>query len=293
MFSEIFLPIVLALIMFGVGMSLTFIDFRKIWQHPRPVLLGLVAQMILLPAVAFLLAFLSGLPPEVQAGIVLIAICPGGTTANLVTYMLKGNVALAVTLEAANAILVNITLPLLLQLTLVVFLSQTEAQVQLDAWEIITKVVLVVMLPTFAGVMVRRYFARRVQKIRKPLDYILPVLLAISFLGVILLDNPEESASLVLARLPGIVLMAVLLNVLGMLAGFYFTRRFNKRIENGVAIAVMVGLQNSSLALYIAKTMLHSQPMAEVAIVYGSFTFFSTLGIGWLLKRFYTDPIAS
>ena len=97
-FSTYFLPGVLALIMFGMGTSLTTKDFRNIFLSPKAVIIGLICQMILLPAVAIGLASISGLPAEFQVGLVLIAACPGGAVSNLLSYMLKGNLALSVSL---------------------------------------------------------------------------------------------------------------------------------------------------------------------------------------------------
>ena len=111
LFSQYILPVTLGLIMINLGLSLHLEDFRLIFSEPKALIAGLFCQMILLPAIAFTVAALSNLPDPIKIGIVLISICPGGATSNLITYLLKGNVALSISLTSINSILILFTIP--------------------------------------------------------------------------------------------------------------------------------------------------------------------------------------
>ncbi|MEZ5070565.1 MAG: bile acid:sodium symporter [Bacteroidales bacterium] len=118
LFSEIFLPVTLAVITLGMGLSLTTRDFRRIFAQPKAVIIGLCCQMILLPGIAFLIARSVHIDPLYSVGLMIIAACPGGATSNLITYILRGNVALSISMTAINSLITLITIPVIVTLSL-------------------------------------------------------------------------------------------------------------------------------------------------------------------------------
>jgi BASS family bile acid:Na+ symporter len=282
LFSEYFLPVTLAIITLGMGLSLTDRDFRKIFMQPKAVIIGLCCQMILLPLIAWLIARSIHIDPIFKVGLMIIAACPGGATSNLITYLLRGNVALSISMTALNSLITLITIPLVVHLSLVTFINE-DAAIRLNVGETIIKVFLITILPAFIGTRVRKNYPDFSIKLERPLRVILPLLLLLVYAGVILIDQGTGEATRIdfLRIFP----FALLLNILAMVSGFLVARVFRLRVINQFTISIEVGLQNSALAIFVAATLLESNDMALVPVVYGSFSFFSTLLFGWSVKK--------
>ncbi|MCK4750588.1 MAG: bile acid:sodium symporter family protein, partial [Bacteroidales bacterium] len=194
LFSDLFLPITLAIITLGMGLSLTDRDFRNIFAHPKAVITGLCCQMILLPLIAFLIARSIQLDPLFKVGIMVVAACPGGATSNLITYMLRGNVALSISMTAINSLITLITIPVIVTLSLGAFMHQ-DTTIRLDVGETIVKVLLITIFPAFAGTRIRKWRPVIAGKLERPLRIILPLLLLVIFAGVIFIDQGTGSAT--------------------------------------------------------------------------------------------------
>lgn len=268
--------------MFGMGSSLEVEDFKRIARRPKEILVGLTGQMVLLPALAFGLAALSSLPPYIKAGMVLIAACPGGTTANLVNYLLKGKLALSVSLTAVNSLLILITIPLLIRLGLMLFTGE-DTKVTLPFGNTVLKVFLTTLLPVGIGVLFRRKYRAKADWLQNIFKWLLPTLLAGAFAGVLFLG--EGKNEIPWQEFWRLFPYALALNIGAMLVAYTFSRTLLSQNKSWFTIAIAVGLQNSGLALFVAETLLKNREMALMAIVYGSFTFFSTTFMGWLLKK--------
>lgn len=282
LFSEIFLPLTLAIITLGMGLSLTQKDFRNIFLHPKAVITGLTCQMILLPLIAFGIASLFRLDPLFKVGLMIIAACPGGATSNLITYLLRGNVALSISMTALNSLITLITIPLIVTLALEAFVHR-DASIQLPVGETILNVFLITILPAYAGTRIRKWKPVFADSLERPLRIILPLLLLVIYAGVIFLNGGGESASR--RDLIRIFPLTLLLNMVAMTAGLLVARSMRLKVINQFTITIEVGLQNSALAIFVAATLLNNSTMAMVPVVYGSFSFFSTLGFGWLVKK--------
>jgi len=282
LFSEYFLPITLAIITLGMGLSLTDKDFKNIFMHPKAVIIGLCCQMILLPLIAWLIARSIQIDPLFKVGLMIIAACPGGATSNLITYLLRGNVALSISMTALNSIITLITIPLVVHLSLVAFINE-DAAIRLNVVETIIKVFLITIVPAFIGTRIRKNYPDFSFKLERPLRVVLPLLLLVVYAGVIFIDQGTGEAT----RIDFIKIFpfALLLNILAMISGFLVARVFRLRVINQFTISIEVGLQNSALAIFVAATLLNSNDMALVPVVYGSFTFFSTLLFGWSVKK--------
>jgi len=287
LFSGYFLPGTLAIITLGMGLSLTDRDFRNIFAQPKAVITGLSCQMILLPLIAFLIARSIHIDPLFKVGLMIIAACPGGATSNLITYLLRGNVALSISMTAINSLITLITIPLVVTLSLEAFIHEDTA-IHLNVGETILKVFLITLLPAFAGTRIRKKMPDFADKLERPLRIILPLLLFIVYSGVIFIDQGAESASW--SDFFKIFPYAMLLNATAMVAGLLIARLIRLNVKNQYTISIEVGLQNSALAIFVAATLLQSHSMALVPVVYGSFTFFSTLLFGWMVKKIGWHP---
>jgi BASS family bile acid:Na+ symporter len=290
LFSEIFLPVTLAVITLGMGLSLTENDFRNIFLQPKAVIIGLCSQMILLPLIAYAIASLFKMDPLFRVGLMIIAACPGGATSNLITYLLRGNVALSISMTALNSLITLITIPLVVTLSLEIFLHE-NTEIHLRVGNAILNVFLITIVPAITGTRIRKWRPQFADSLERPLRIILPTLLFLIYAGVIFLEGEGETATR--ADFITIFPFALLLNVIAMSVGFLVARTFRLRVINQFTITIEVGLQNSALAIFVAATLLKNHPMALVPVVYGSFTFFSTLFFGWVVKKLaWQSPVS-
>ncbi len=287
-FSEIFLPLTLAIITLGMGLSLTERDFRNIFLHPRAVTTGLISQILLLPLIAFALAHISNIDPLYKVGLMIIAACPGGATSNLVTYMLRGNVALSISMTAINSVITLITIPLVVTLSLEFFLHQ-DALIRLRVGETMINVFLITLLPAYVGTRIRKWKPLLADGLEKPLKIILPLLLALIYTGVVLLEQEGDPATR--GDIISIFPYALALNLAAMGSGLLVARLAGLKLRDRYTIVVEVGLQNSALAIFVSSTLLKSPAMSLVPVVYGAFTFFTTLLFGWIVKRLSKQEI--
>ena len=283
LFSGVFLPATLVVIMIGVGLSLTLQSFKSIILYPKAMLTGLFAQMGLLPIIAFVLADRMNIAPEYKVGLVIIAASPGGASSGLVNHLLRANVALSVSLTTINSLLVVFTMPYLTSLALERYMGNAVS-ISLPFARTVGDIALMTVAPALFGVLIRRIKPVFSRKLEQPLRYILPILLLMAFLGVIFFDTGGESHSY--AGALSLVKPVLLLNAISMVSGYIITRLMGLGSTSGITISTEVGLQNSSLAIYVAQSLLKSGPMALVGVVYGTLTFASTilmaLAIKWL-----------
>ena len=286
LFSDLFLPATLIIITFGLGLSISIQDVKNIILKPRNILIGLLSQMILLPVIAFLIAWITDLEPAYSVGLIIISICPGGATSNLVNYLLRGNVALSLSITVIHGFITTINIPLIAGLALTVFMRQ-HSDIEMPFLRSWLQIFLVTIIPAASGITIRKLREQFANKLDKPLRVILPVLLLVVYTGVIFLEEGEGGSS---NRDPAnflhLIPYTLGLNVMAMTVGYYVPRLFRLSKRNSYTIAVEVGLQNSALAIFVAGTLLDNYSMALVAVVYGSFSFFTTWLFGYLVKEY-------
>lgn len=283
---NILLSIGIALIMFGIGLNISFKSFKKIFTRPKSMITGLTCQMIILPAVAFLIAWFWPMKDTYKAGLVLVAACPGGTASNLVTHMLKGRVALSVSLTSFNSFLILVTIPFIVNLATNIFLGEPYS-LHLSIASTALDIGTTVLVPVLVGVVVHQFVPELTDRLKKTLRYILPAILLGMFL-IVILSSSSDSAGIALRDGLALLLPALLLNISTMLAGYYISRKVGIKNDGRFTIAIEMGLQNSALAIYIANSLVQDNDIAFVAIVYSSFSFFTTWAIAYVLKRFAT-----
>ena len=280
---DFLIDLVLAFITMSLGLNLSKIDFKNIIAFPGALSIGLVAQMILLPLSAVILMLLSNFNPEVKVGFIIIALCPGGVTSNLVSYLLKGNVALSISLTVVNGILCMFSLPILVNLALDYFINQTHV-IELPVFRTIQHIALVTVMPAALGLMIRNKLPKIADTLRPILKYLLPALLLFIFMTKMFAPVDKGGIALTQSELIEQGIWVLMLNFSGMFLGYLLGSSFKTSLQNKVTIMVEVGLQNTALALLIAGNILHNDNMQKPAMVYAILTFFSTLIFAWIIK---------
>jgi BASS family bile acid:Na+ symporter len=282
--SSLLMPIAIGIIMFGIGITLQFKDFVRVLVHPKAILTGLGCQLILLPALALLLATVWPLESVYQMGLVLVAACPGGTASNLVTHMLQGRVALSVSLTSFNSFLIPFTIPLIVNIASGLYLKESK-EISLEFWNTISELLYTVLAPVVVGVLFNQYFPKLAAKAKKPLKFLLPGILFAVFAYVLFFGDSEGSPDSA-QQYMHLVWPALAMNLVTIIIGFLMAGLMNIDKKGRFTIGIEMGLQNSALAIFIATDLLDNQKMAMMAIIYASFTFFTTLGTAWLLKKY-------
>lgn len=242
----------LGVVMFGMGLTLRPSDFKPVLQHPKDILVGELAQFLIMPSLAWLLCRLLALPEELALGVVLVGCCPGGTASNVICYLAKGDVALSVAMTGVSTLLAPLLTPAL------VWLLAGES-VDVDIAGMFLSIVQVVIVPIVLGFAANHYFNRTTRRIVPLLPMIST--LAIAFIiGIIVAHN---AASILACSL--IVAVAVILhNVLGLALGYGLAALTGSEPSKRSAIAIEVGMQNSGLATSLATTHFALFPLAAV-----------------------------
>jgi len=279
LFSDKLLPAAIALVMLGIGTGLRMENFTSIFRHPRSIFVGLGGQMLFLPAFAFLIAIIWPVDPIFKVGLIILAACPGGSASNLITYILNAKVALSVSLTAINSFLILFTVPLFVSVAQTVFMRETS-NIVLPFWNTVGEIALTVILPCAVGVMLNHLFNRTMERIQQALKFIMTGVLLVVFIGVFLASENDDSISLF--DQPIVLIAALLLNVGAFFGGVFISEFFGLPSKEKVTIGIEVGLQNSALAIFVASSLLGSNEMAMVAVMYSLFSFFTTFFFGWV-----------
>ena len=286
------LPLTLALVMIGIGMSLTAKDFRNVLLFPKSVMIGLAMQLIVLPAIAFGIAAMAPLSPELKVGIVLISAAPGGAISNLLNHLFKANLALSVSITALNGFLTVFTIPAIMGLALSVFMNH-EREIHLDFLPTFIEILQITVLPCILGMLIRHFLPYISIKAEKPLNYLMPITLG-TVMAATIYFKQGEVVGVSLSDYLWVVPYALLLNVSGILTGYYLPALFGIKLRNRLTIAIEVGLQNTGLAIAIATStnLLNSPVMAIPSAIYALFTFFTAVAWGLLVVRRYKVAMA-
>ncbi len=275
--TDIMLPISLAIIMLGMGLSLVPLDFKRVALYPKAASIGLLNQIIILPIVGFLLLWLFGLKnPELAVGIMILAACPGGPTSNLISHISRGDTALSITLTAISSLIAVITIPLIINLALAYFMQQGE-YVPLPVFDTIIKLTLITLLPVSIGMIIRAKAINFANKMNKPVKIVSGILLFLIIFAAIM-NNREIFASSFLDIGP----VALSLNIVMLLIGYLSARMMKLRTAQSITISVESGIQNGTLGIMIASTLLHNDMMAISPAIY-SLIMFMTAGfiVSW------------
>jgi len=260
--TEIFLPVALAFIMFSMGLTLTADDFRLVLRRPRAVALGLACKMLVLPLVALAVIALFRPPAEFAVGLMILAVCPGGITANLLTHLAGGATALAVTLTAVSSITDTVTVPLVVNWARAHCAGQ-QGTVDLPVARMTGGVFAVATVPLLAGMLVNRIAPGLAAKSQGIARRISTGLFALIVVGAF------ASQWRVMTTHAGDVLPpAIAVNVVVMVIAFFGARLTGLDRRDRIALVLETGLQNGALGIFVAATLLGSQAMMVPSIVY-------------------------
>ena len=276
---------VLATIMFGIGLSINLDDLKQIYHSPKAFFYGLFAQMILLPVIAFLIMYLTDLPPAIKVGFIILAACPGGTTSGFINVLFRGNVALSVTLTTINSILTLLTIPLLVEIALTVYLGR-HSQFELPFMESFLQIFFVTLLPATVGIFVRLKWNNLAEKIQKPVRTAMIILFAGVYSIITFADESKGGSGIQIAEALKIFPYALLLNLAGFVAGFLMGFISRKGVRTGFTIGIEVALQNTTLALLVGGTLIQNNDMVKPALVYAMFSFWTALIFGVIVKKY-------
>ena len=245
-----YITILLGIVMFGMGMTLRFEDFRLVLERPKDVLIGTVAQFGIMPLLAWILAHAFSLPPELAAGVILVGTCPGGTSSNVMTYLARGDVALSVSMTMASTILAPIMTPLLT-------LWLAGQWIDIPAGKMMISIAQVVIAPIVLGLLINHFFERPVQKAIK----VLPL---ISVVAIVLIVGAVVSAHAARIMETGALILVVVMchNLLGYALGFSVAKLLHMDMAKVKAVSIEVGMQNSGLAASLA--LLHFGAAAAI-----------------------------
>ncbi len=275
--TAFFLPASLFIIMLGLGLSLEIADFKRIITYPKAIILGITNQVILLPLVGFGIAKLFNLDPVLAVGIMILVSCPGGVTSNLYSHLSKGDTALSVTLTAISSIVSIVTIPLIINFGLVQFMSEGQT-IHLPLLKTIGQIMGLTIIPIALGMFINSKKTQFAQRMDKTVKVASIVILFVIILGVILKEKDNLPDFF---RQVGLAILA--LNVITMLIGFYTSKITRLNLAQSITISLESGLQNGTLALVIALSILHNAEMAIPAAVYSLLMFLTG---GFMIWRF-------
>jgi BASS family bile acid:Na+ symporter len=265
--TELFLPFSLAVIMFGMGLSLRLEDFRRILVYPMAVSIGLLNQLVLLPLVAFGIAVGFALPPELAVGLMILAACPGGATSNLITHLAKGDAALSITLTAFSSLITVASIPFVVNYSIAYFIPGGEAQ-QLSVVGTVLSVLLITIIPVALGMLVLEKAPARAAKWDGPFRK----LSLVFFIVIIVAAIAKERANLVqyfVEAGPA----ALALNVATLALGFVMAKLARLDFRQGMTVAIESGIQNGTLGITIAATLLMNSVMTIPSAIYSLLMF--------------------
>lgn len=273
------LPIAIAIIMCGIGMTLSGGDFRRIAERPKPVLVGLLGHYTLLPLLGFAVAWLFRLPTEFAVGLVLVAACPSGSTSNALTYLARGNVALAVTLTVISALVTFISVPLLVNLALQMFGGEAR-DIRLPVGQTIAHLAVLVLIPVLLGMGIRRIAPGFVRHVEPWVSKFALAFLVLLVVGIVI----SERANLPIwfAQM-GPAAMTLCCAAIGL--GFLLGRITGLVLRDAITVGMEVGVQNGTLAIVIALTLLQSPQIALPGAMYGLLMYFPALAMVALGRR--------
>jgi BASS family bile acid:Na+ symporter len=280
--SAVVLPIALAIIMLGMGLSLLPEDFQRVKKYPKAVAIGLISQLVFLPIIGFVITKILPMQPAIAMGLMIVALCPGGASSNIFTFLAQGDVALSVTLTAFSSLITVFSIPILGNLAYQHFIGQS-AVIALPIGNTILQIFLMTLLPVGIGMGVRQIFPEVARRLEKVTNRLAVGLLAIIIIMLIIREWN---------RLPSFIVQVglgvVLLNIISMLAGFSASKLFNLSPAQQICIAIEVGIQNGTLAIAITAGLLNNPDMAIPAAIYSLFmsvTGFIAVGCGRRLAK--------
>ena len=261
-FTQVLLPASLALIMFGMGLSLTIADFKRLLNTPRAVSMGLFGQMICLPLMAFLLCLAFSVEPHIAIGLMVLAACPGGTSSNLLSHIGRANLALSVSLTAITTVICVVSTPWLIKFSVDYFTILPDEPFSLLNTSL--SLLVITLIPIVIGMSVRHFaldFANRTEAFFRHLS----TLFLITMIILISIDEKE----MIMNSFPDVFILTFTLNILATVVGVIIARLGRLNDNDAVTLGIEIGTQNATMSILISVSFLNNSEYAIASGVYG------------------------
>ena len=276
--TTIGLPVALGIIMFGLGLSLTPGDFARVLKQPKAVIVALLCQLVLLPAICFGLVLAFQLPPVLAVGMMMLAASPGGTTANLYSHLFRGDVAMNISLTAVNSVISVVTLPLITNFAIIYF-DPFDSQLGMQ-WSKVLEVFAIVLVPLAIGMVVRRFWPAFAKAMDKPVRIASIIILVVVIAGAV-----ASNWTLLVENFARLSVITVVFCLISLSVGYLVPRLLKVGKRQAIAASFEIGIHNATLAIVIAQTVLGSMELSLPAAVYGVLMFFVAFGFGFLIRE--------
>lgn len=267
--TTIILALSLVIIMFGMGLSLTIVDFKRVFIEPKAIIIGLISQLIILPAIGFLLISIFDVRPEIAIGLIILAACPGGPTSNLITHLAKGDTALSVSLTAISSFVTLLSIPIIINLGLRTVLG-SSTEIQLDVAQTIAQVFIIVIFPISVGMIIKAKKQAFAKRMEKPVRIASTIVFVLVLVGVIV---SQKENIIPYAKEAGFI--SLMLNVLTMSLGILIARLMKLSRKQAISVSIESGIQNGTLAIAIATGLLMNAEYAIAPAIYSLIMFFT------------------
>ncbi|WP_143873693.1 bile acid:sodium symporter family protein [Catenovulum sediminis] len=265
--SQVILPASLFIIMLGMGLSLKLTDFSRVLLQPKAAIIGIACQMLLLPLVGFIFVWLFSLQAELAVGLMLLTFCPGGVTSNMYSYLANGDTALSISLTAVVSLFAPFTIPLLTVWMMELFMNESQ-HFSLPIGKTMIQLSAITLLPVAIGMWLHRQFPVFAHKADKPVKALSLIFLFLIIAGIVA-NEWENMAGYFVAT--GLATLS--LNVTTLMLGFYLAKQFGLNKRQSTSIGIEVGIQNGTLALLVANSILQNPVMTTPAITYSLLMF--------------------
>lgn len=269
--TQLFLPIALALMMFSMGLALTFSDFRRVRAFPRPAILGILMQLLLPPVIAWIMILLLSLwievPQMLAFGILILAACPGGATSNVISHLAGGDGALSISMTAVVSLLMPFIVPVSLAYQLS-WLGGDPLGIQLPIVKTIMQLLLVTVAPVLLAMALRYYWPKTIIKIEPVFRRIMGLLFFMLVVLLLLVQWPQlkQLGDFILALC---IVLSLSLCIVAMAMSYWIAKQQGFDARTGKTLAVEVGIQNAGTGIFIAAVLLQSPELALIPLTYG------------------------
>jgi len=276
--TQILLPAAIAIIMLGMGLSLTTADFTRLFRLPKAVATGLLGQLLLLPIVAFGLCFIFELGPEMAIGLMILAACPGGTMSNVISHLARANLALSVTLTAITTVVCVFSTPFIIRWSIGHFSDQPVASFSLLSTTV--GLFVITLVPVLIGIIVRAYvpsFAIKYEEVFRRFSAIFMLFMITAIL--------IQERDLLVSSFSQVAGATIGLNLGAIFVGLGLAKLFRLNAIDGATLGIEVGIQNATMAILIAVTFLEVPAYATAAGVYGITMYLCAVVPVWVARR--------
>ena len=265
--TQVLLPLALAIIMMGMGLTLVVDDFKRVILYPKAIALGIIFHVVMLPLIAWLVIAVLGLKLELAVGLMILASCPAGPTSNLITHLSKGDTALAITLTVCSSMVTIFTIPFVVNFSIQYFMPEGGSEM-LPLFRTILTVLLIIAVPVAIGMFLKQKFPAFAQKSQKTFKLLSALFLVLIIISALYKEKDNLGEFF---RLAGPA--ALLLNILTLGISFVLARLIQLNFKQSLTISIESGIQNGTLGIAIATTLLQNAAMSIPSAIYSIIMF--------------------